>query len=55
LCSIASEHTKVEWKFLKVPDRFFRGLKERAKTFEELYKKLKAFLKNSEKLEMISN
>lgn len=35
-CRVATEHTGQEWKFLKVPDRFFKGLKELPKEFSKL-------------------
>ena len=35
-CKIATKNTGVQWKFLKVPDKFFRGFKSLPKTFEEL-------------------
>lgn len=39
-CKVASEHTQIEWRFLKVPDKFFKGLKVMPKTFEELKDRL---------------
>jgi type III restriction enzyme len=42
-CNIASESAKVQWKYLKVPDRFFRGLREVPQTFAELKMKLDLF------------
>lgn len=51
-CKVASQHTNLEWRFLKVPDKFFKDLKVLPKTFEELLLKMDAYLKNlkSEKL-----
>ncbi|MBK7184078.1 MAG: DEAD/DEAH box helicase family protein [Bacteroidetes bacterium] len=40
---------KIEWKFLKVPDKFFKGLKVIPKTFAELKEKLETYYKNLEK------
>ena len=48
-CKVASKHTAIEWKFLKVPDKFFKGLKVIPKTFAELKEKLDNFYKNLEK------
>jgi type III restriction enzyme len=45
-CKIATEHTGIEWKFLKIPDRFFRSLKIIPKTFVELEEKLKRYQTN---------
>lgn len=42
-CKVASNNTDVEWKFLKVPDKFFKGLRVIPKTFAELKEKLEAF------------
>ncbi len=51
-CSMATKHTGVQWKFLKVPDRFFKGLKVLPETFAELEEKLKAYNKSFEKEEL---
>lgn len=45
-CKIATKHTGVEWRFLKVPDKFFKGIKSLPKTFEELKEKLETYKKN---------
>ncbi|MBK8698979.1 MAG: DEAD/DEAH box helicase family protein [Saprospiraceae bacterium] len=45
-CRIATKNTEVEWKFLKVPDKFFKGLKVMPKTFAELNEKLDTYFKN---------
>lgn len=47
-CSQASKHTGIEWKFLKVPDKFFRSLKNMPKTFNELAENLNLYNKNLE-------
>lgn len=47
-CSQASKHTGIEWKFLKVPDKFFRSFKNMPKTFKELAEKLNLYNKNLE-------
>lgn len=52
-CSLASKFSGVDWKFLKVPDRFFRGMKEPPESFEDLLKRLKEFIKNSEKIKIL--
>ena len=26
-CSVATKHTGIEWRYMKVPDTFFKGLK----------------------------
>lgn len=48
-CKVATEHTEVVWKFLKIPDRFFKGLKTTPKTFTELEEKLETYYKNLKK------
>ena len=48
-CKVASKNTDVEWKFLKVPDNFFKGFKVVPKTFAELKDKLETYNKNLEK------
>jgi type III restriction enzyme len=48
-CKEASKNTDIEWKFLKVPDKFFKGLKAIPKTFAELKDKLETYNKNLEK------
>jgi type III restriction enzyme len=48
-CAEATKNTAIEWQFLKVPDKFFRGIKTIPKTFEELKEKLFLFNKNLEK------
>lgn len=42
-CKVATSNTGIVWKFLKVPDKFFKGLKEMPKTFLALKQKLDAF------------
>jgi type III restriction enzyme len=42
-CKVASKHTGVEWKFLKVPDRFFRRINGLQLSFTELTKRLAEF------------
>ena len=42
-CENASKYTNIEWRFLKVPDKFFRGLKVIPKTIADLDKLLKNF------------
>jgi type III restriction enzyme len=51
-CKVASKHTGIEWKFMKVPDKFFKGLKAIPKTFAELKDKLETYYKNLEKEKM---
>lgn len=48
-CKVASKYTDIEWRFLKVPDKFFKGLKAMPKTFAELKEKLDSYYKNLEK------
>lgn len=48
-CNIATKHTGIEWKFLKVPDLFFRGLKSTPKTMTELLEKYDGYKKAKEK------
>jgi type III restriction enzyme len=45
-CEIATKHTGIQWKFLKVPDRFFKGFRSLPNTFEELKVKLETYDKN---------
>jgi hypothetical protein len=45
-CKIATKHTGIEWRFLKVPDRFFRSFKVVPTTFAELEEKLKTYYEN---------
>jgi type III restriction enzyme len=47
-CKVASENTDKEWRFLKVPDLFFKKLTSVPKTIQELVEKLEAFLKSKE-------
>jgi len=51
-CKVASRHTGIEWKFMKVPDKFFKGLKGIPVTFAELNNKLETYYKNLEKEKM---
>jgi hypothetical protein len=44
-CKVATKHTGTEWKFLKVPDLFFKGLKSIPSSLEELLKLYEAFKK----------
>ena len=49
-CSIATKHTGIEWRFLKVPDLFFKGLKLiPAITMKEFVERLEAYTKAREK------
>jgi len=48
-CKIATRHTEIEWKFLKVPDKFFRSFKTLPATFAEMKEKLETYNKNLEK------
>ena len=48
-CDFATKNTGVVWKFLKVPDKFFKGLRLVPKTFLDLEEKLNAYYKNLEK------
>lgn len=48
-CKVATKHTDIEWKFMKVPDKFFKSLKELPKTFAELKEKLETYSRNLEK------
>lgn len=48
-CKWASKHTDIEWRFMKVPDKFFKGLKVNPKTFAEFKEKLETYSKNLEK------
>jgi type III restriction enzyme len=47
-CKVATKHTGIAWKFLKVPDKFFRGLKPIPITFVELKEKLETYYMNLE-------
>ena len=47
-CKVATKHTGIEWKFMKVPDKFFRGLKPIPITFAELKEKLETYYMNLE-------
>lgn len=47
-CEIATKHTGIQWKFLKVPDKFFKGIRTLPKTFSELNEKLDTYYKNLE-------
>jgi type III restriction enzyme len=48
-CEVASKNTPIVWKFLKVPDKFFKGLKSIPDTFDELERKLKVYNNNIQK------
>lgn len=48
-CKVASKNTDHEWRFMKVPDRFFKGMRVIPKTFEELKNKLEMYYVNLEK------
>ncbi len=48
-CKVATKHTDIEWKFMKVPDKFFKSLKALPKTFAELKEKLETYSRNLEK------
>ena len=45
-CKIATKHTGVNWRYVKVPDAFFRRLKEVPESFEEMLEKLEVYTKN---------
>jgi type III restriction enzyme len=47
-CKVASINTTTEWKFLKVPDKFFKGLKTVPNTLAELIRKLNTYQQNLE-------
>jgi hypothetical protein len=51
-CKVATKHTDIEWKFLKVPDQFFKGLKTLPLSFEEMTYRLETFNRNTENLEL---
>ena len=42
-CELATGFTKQDWKFLKVPDAFFRSKNATFKSFEDLVEKLKEY------------
>jgi type III restriction enzyme len=42
-CSIASKHTGIEWRFLKVPDTFFRGKNTTFASFADMLLKLEQY------------
>lgn len=46
-CQEATKHTGIEWRFLKVPDKFFRGIKSAPKTMIELTLLLKKYFEKS--------
>lgn len=48
-CKVATSSTGTEWRFLKVPDRFFKSLREMPKTFFELKNKLDSFNETKQK------
>ncbi len=52
-CQFASKHTGMEWKFLKIPDKFFRGLRELPGTFEEMRKKLDAYTQSRDTTKLL--
>lgn len=45
-CKVATMHTGIEWVFLKVPDKFFKGLKELPQTLLDLKNRLDKFNEN---------
>ncbi len=47
-CKTATKHTGIHWMFLKVPDKFFKGMKVLPKTFKEFKEKLETYNKNLE-------
>jgi len=51
-CKLATKHTDIEWKFMKVPDKFFKGLKTISASFEEMTCRLQAYKRNTETLEL---
>lgn len=42
-CRKASEFTKTEWKFIKVPDKFFRGQNKKYNDFKDMIDNLKKY------------
>lgn len=50
-CKVATKHTGIEWKFLKVPDKFFKGLKTISVSFEEMTYRLEAYKRNTNNME----
>ncbi|HEX2867823.1 MAG TPA: DEAD/DEAH box helicase family protein [Ignavibacteriales bacterium] len=46
-CEMATKYTGEEWKFMKVPDSFFKGLKTVPKTFAEIEMLLMKFHENN--------
>lgn len=52
-CDFVSKTTGIEWRFLKVPDRFFKGLKTIPKTFHEFSVLLETYSKNSLKAKQL--
>jgi type III restriction enzyme len=52
-CKVASKNTDLEWRFLKVPDKFFKGLKAIPSTFAEVKEKLETYNKNTEKEKLV--
>ena len=48
-CDTATKHTGKEWKYMKVPDRFFRGMKNKTQTFAEMIELLINYLDRKEK------
>jgi type III restriction enzyme len=51
-CKEATKHTGIEWRFLKIPDAFFRGIKETPETFLKL---LMLMRKNKSDLKLITD
>ena len=47
-CETATKHTGIQWKFLKVPDKFFKCFRALPKTFAEFKDKLETYYKNIE-------
>ena len=52
-CKTATEHTGIEWRFLKVPDKFFRSSGVGPTTFAELADKLNTYNENLEKEKLL--
>lgn len=42
-CKLASQHTKTKWKFIKVPDSFFRGRNAKFLSFADMVAKLEQY------------
>lgn len=47
-CKVATEHTGIIWKFLKVPDKFFRAKKIKFESFAEMIVQLENYNKEKQ-------